>query len=214
MRSYRKNLHLPGLLVIAILALATRLTILRSLDDYDKSSAEAEQARRVSLQTASLLADVSGGESAVRGYLLTRSEQDLESARTREFLDSYRAALARVRADLTRMGGDTQHSADPAALMLLPGRVNSLFDILARTIADDRRPDTPHATTAGRTISAARDMDAIRDLCGTIARAEQEKADTLLAAASSGRQTLHRLLLAGTRAILAFLALWAWFVDD
>ena len=193
MNLYRRNVHLWGPLVVAVIVGAISATALRRLNEYDDATAEAEQARRTLAGTAALLSDLKDAETGERGFLLTGDES---------YLEPYDSALPRIRTDLDELTGSTRHSADPAGVSALRPMVASMLAVLARTIDGRRKGQAANATeyAAGK-----QSMDAVRLLCDRLTKAEQERVNARAAAMHSRRDAVQLLILGGTALIAALL---------
>lgn len=192
----RRNVHLAGLGLVALIAVAISVSALWNLSEYDAASAEAEQARRTLEETATLLSDLKDVETGQRGYLLNNDER---------YLEPYNAALPRIKDDLAALTDLLGTSTERSTVSQLSGMVRSMLDTLAATIRDQRRGEKapPAAELAGK-----RTMDAIRAICERLRRDEQAKASERAAVTGSLRKTVRLFIAGGTLVIVIALGLF------
>jgi len=203
MKWRRTKVHLAGLFTVGMLVITIALTALRSLDDYEGATNEAENSRNALAATEGLLSGLKDAEVGERGYLLTHNAL---------YLQPYTASLPGIRSAIEKFSDHPPAGADPATISELKSRVASLLELLAAAIADEQRGGVARPAV-DRANAAKAAMDAIRGLADRLTRSEQARLDAKTAAMYSRRDSVRTLLIGGSTAIILFLLAFGMFLN-
>jgi two-component system, cell cycle sensor histidine kinase and response regulator CckA len=195
--------HLVGLAVVIVATLAIAATGYFNWNEYERGIPQAQQARRVAIQTARLLSDLKDAETAERGYLLTGDES---------YLEPYQAALPRIQTILRQFRDPGFHPIDTGALAKLQALVSMKLDEMAMSIEARRTSGSQKALEIVRTGQGEETMDAIRELSGKLTAAEQSRLAQRSASVAKRNALTRNLLTWGSAGIILILALFGFSV--